>query len=128
MASADDDGSDTMFDINGGIGAAANTARRGHLALIEGGRMDSVASSTTSARTATAYVRGGGQETTRSRQELSVQAVARQHDDFTAALPAMVRASGVSPRSADAVVNAINNNATLRAQALKAFEAARGGA
>lgn len=110
---------------------ATGAARRGHLALIVGGNVDTIGSTTGGARMGTSFVRGGGQEGVRGRQALSVQAVARQYTDknfdaaFTQALPEMVRASGVSARSAEAVTNAIMNNSTLRAQAERAFRAAR---
>ena len=114
-----------MLNNFGGIDSTSG-ARGGHLALVVDNRTDGVSSATFGgARLATSYVRGGGQEGVRGRQQLTVSSVARQHTDFEAALPAMVRASGVSARAADAVTNAIMNNSTLRAQAERAFRAAR---
>jgi hypothetical protein len=114
-----------MLNNFGGIDST-NGARGGHLALVVDNRTDAANNATFGgARLATSYVRGGGQEGVRSRQQLTVGAVARQHSEFEAALPAMVRASGVSARAADAVTNAIMNNSTLRAQAERAFRAAQ---
>lgn len=118
-----------MLNNFGGIDST-NGARGGHLALVvDNNRTDGVGSATFGgARLATtSYVRGGGAEGVRGRQQMTVGAVARSHDDFESALPAMVRASGVSARAADAVTNAILNNSTLRAQAERAFRAARVG-
>ena len=116
-------------------------ARRAHLALVEGGA--SISTNATSATTramgtdpvsgfAAAQVRqastgfsSGGVESTRSRHEVGVRAVAQNYASFDDALLPMVLASGVSGEAAASVAEAILGNPALKAQAERAFQRAR---
>lgn len=118
-------------------------ARGAHLALVQGGRSDTIAARQAPAVLGTApvarptrpeaatvyHVRPGnvspGVEAPRSSHERGVQAVARSYPNFESALLPMVLASGVSGEAAPSVARAIMANPSLRADAERAFLRAR---
>lgn len=126
----------------GGINFGGD-ARRAHLALVQGG--SSISTNSTSAatralgadpvsrvhqpsglgRTAATGFGAASVETSRSRHESGVRAVAKNYANFDEALLPMVLASGVSGEAAASVAEAILGNPALKAQAERAFQRAR---
>lgn len=126
----------------GGVGFNGGHARGAHLALINGGASDKVATARAAegelrlasvnktadvqAKNQTAW-RGASSsiEGSRSNHEQGVRAIAKNFANFEEALLPMVLASGVSGEAASSVAAAIRSNPALLAQAERAFQRAR---